>query len=209
VPSLELVATDEDVAVLAARALDNRPEAEQLDALVAAAESDARAQRYGWFIPNVALSYSSGRFGGGPASTTAVTGHRDDLALQLYWQLDALGIGNRARTAEREARLRQVALERDKLRDAIVAEVRAGYAAVQSLQPQLGLADRAVEHASEAYELHRERIYDRQGLPLEAMQAMQTLAAAELARLDLHVAYNIAQLRLHTALGNPVDTRLR
>jgi len=206
VPSLELVATNEDVAALAARALESRPEAEQLDALVAAAESDARAQRYGWFIPNVAFGYSSGQFGGGPGSTIAATGHRDDLGLQFYWQLDALGIGNRARTTEREARFREVALERDKLRDSIVAEVRSGYATVQSLRAQLGLADRAVERASEAYELHRERIFDQQGLPLEAMQAMQTLATAELTRLGLRVSYSVAQLRLHTALGNPANS---
>jgi outer membrane protein TolC len=206
VPQLELVAANEDVTLLATRALEGRPEAAQLDALVAAAESDLSAQRYGWFIPNVGLNYSAGRFGGGPGSTIATTGHRDDLALQLYWQLDAFGIGNRARTAEREAQLRRIGLERDKLRDAIVAEVREGYARVRSLRAQLGLADRAVERAREAYTLHRERIYDQQGLPLEAMQAMQTLATAEVTRLGLGAAYSVAQLRLHPALGNPVPT---
>jgi outer membrane protein TolC len=42
-------------------------------------------------------------------------------------------------------------------------------------------------------------------LPLEALQAMQTLAAAELAQVDVDAAYSLAQLRLHTALGNPID----
>jgi outer membrane protein TolC len=209
VPTLELVATDEQVEPLAARALDGRPEADQLDALVAAAENDLRAQRYGWFIPNVALNYSSGRFGGGPGSAIAATAHRDDLALQLYWQLDAFGIANRARAAEREAQLRRVGLERDKLRDAIVAEVRDGYARVQSLRPQLQLADDIVGRASQAYSLQRERIFDQQGLPLEAMQAMQILATAELTRLGLKVAYSLAQLQLYTALGNPIDAGQR
>ena len=56
-----------------------------------------------------------------------------------------------------------------------------------------------------AYELQRDRIYDQQGLPLEALQAMQTLAGAELAQVDVEAAYSLAQLRLHTALGNPID----
>ena len=44
-----------------------------------------------------------------------------------------------------------------------------------------------------------------QGLPLEAFQAMQLLATAELTQLDTQVGYSLAQLRLHTAIGNPVE----
>jgi outer membrane protein TolC len=202
---LEIFDGNETVEALVAQAVDGRPEAEQLDALVAAAEDDLSAQRYGWFIPNVALSYSSGEFGGGPGSTVANTAHRDDLSLLLYWQFDALGIGNRARVDEKRARLRQASLERDKLRDAIVAEVRRGHARVQSLRQQLTFAAPAVVSARAAYELQRDRIYDQQGLPLEALQAMQALATAELAEIDVETAYGLAQLRLHTAIGNPVD----
>jgi outer membrane protein TolC len=205
VPSLELIGANENAAELAARAIVGRPEVEQLDALVAAAEGELRAQRSGWYIPSVALSYSSGQFGGGAGSTIANTAHRDDLALQLYWQLDALGVGNRARVLEREARARRALLERDKLHDAIVAEIREGYARIQSLRPQLEIAARAAERASQAYSLQRERIYDLQGLPLEAQQAMQTLATAELARLGLEIEYGLAQIRLYTALGNPIE----
>ena len=67
------------------------------------------------------------------------------------------------------------------------------------------VADTAVERATQAYELNRERIYDKQGLPLEALQAMQALATAELARIDALVGYDLAQNRLHTALGNPLE----
>jgi outer membrane protein TolC len=205
VPSLEIFDEEENLEQLVARAIDERPETEQLDALLAAAEDDLTAQRYGWFIPNVALNYSSGDFGGGPGSSIANTGHRDDLSLMLYWQFDALGIGNRARTDEKRARLRQIGFERDKLKDAIVAEVRAGYARVRSLREQLGFAESAVARAQSSYSLQRERIYDQQGLPLEAFQAMQLLVTAELTQLDIQVGYSLAQLRLHTAIGNPVE----
>src|SRR5688572_33031722 len=95
--SIEIFDGNESLEELVAQAVDGRPETEQLDALVAAAEDDLTAQRYGWFIPSVALGYSSGQFGGGPGSTVANTDHRDDLSVLLYWQFDALGIGNRAR----------------------------------------------------------------------------------------------------------------
>jgi outer membrane protein TolC len=205
VPTIEIFDGNESLADLVAQAVDGRPEKEQLDALVAAAEDDLTAQRYGWFIPSVSLGYSSGRFGGGPDSTVANTDHRDDLSLLLYWQFDALGIGNHARIDEKRARLRQTSLERDKLHDTIAAEVRRGYARVQSLRQQRSLTAGAVASARSAYELQRERIYDQQGLPLEALQAMQTLASAELAQVDLEAAFSLAQLRLHTAIGNPID----
>jgi hypothetical protein len=38
---------------------------------------------------------------------------------------------------------------------------------------------------------------------------MQMLVTAELAHLDTVVAYALAQVRLHTALGNPIDTALQ
>src|SRR5882672_398003 len=207
IPALAIFDEQDNLEQLVARAVDGRPETDQLDALRAAAEDDLAAQRYGWFIPNVALNYSSGEFGGGPGSSIASTGHRDDLSLLLYWQFDALGIGNRARADEKRARLREIGLERDKLADAIAAEVRTDYARVRSLREQLAFAGSAVARAQSAYELQRERIYDQQGLPLEAFQAMQVLAAAELARLDTQVGYGVAQIRLHTALGNPVELR--
>ena len=95
-------------------------------------------------------------------------------------------------------------LQRDKLRDAIAAEVRESHARVVSLKRQIELADAAVAHAERAYELNRTRIYDQQGLPLEALQAMQMLASAELGALEARAGLTIAQLRLHTALGNPI-----
>jgi outer membrane protein TolC len=205
IPALELYRGDEPLAPLIERAVSGRPEAEQLDALHAAAEEELKARRYGWFIPGVSLSYSAGEFGGGPGSQIANTDHRDDVSLQLYWQFEGFGFGRRARIDADEARVREIALQRDKLHDAIVAEVREALASTQSRREQLPFANTAVERATQAYELNRERIYDKQGLPLEALQAMQALAAAELAQIDALVGYDLAQIRLHTALGNPLE----
>jgi outer membrane protein TolC len=209
IPPLELYADGQDLERLTDQALDGRPERDQVDALFAAAEDELKAQRYGLFIPRVGIAYSSGDFGGAPGSGIANTAHRDDLALQLYWQFDAFGLGHRTKIEAREAQLREVGLERDKLHDAIIAEVRAAHAGVESRRSQLPLADAAVRHAAQAYELQRNRIYDQQGLPLEAQQAMQALATAELARIEVAVGYDLAQIRLHTALGNPLERTTR
>ena len=203
-PAVEIFSGTEDVAELIARAQDGRPENEQAAALVAAAEGDLAAERYGWFVPSVSLNISAGEFGGGPGSAILNTDDRYDRSLTLYWKFDGLGFGQHARVVERRAQLQELTLQREKLRDAIAAEVRESHARVVSLKRQIELADMAIEHARRAYELNRTRIFDQQGLPLEALQAMQTLASAELGALEVRTGLSIAQLRLHTALGNPV-----
>src|SRR5690606_6177011 len=135
------------------------------------------------------------------------TGDRTDLALTLSWRFDGLGFGHRARTDQKRAQLRRVGLERDRLRDAIAAEVRESYARARSFKQQIELADRAVARAESAYMLNRDRIYDQQGLPLEALQAMQTLAAAEVALVEARAEYSLAQIRLYTALGSPLTSQ--
>jgi outer membrane protein TolC len=203
-PRLTIFSGEEDVAELIARAQEGRPENEQADALLAAAEGDLTAERYGWFVPSVSLSLSAGDFGGGPGSSILNDDNRRDRSLSFYWQFDGLGFGQRARLDEKRAQLRELALQRDKLRDAIAAEVRESHARVVSLQRQIALADEGVAHAQRAYELNRTRIFDQQGLPLEALQAMQLLATAELGALEARAALSVAQLRLHTVLGSPL-----
>jgi outer membrane protein TolC len=203
-PSVDIFTGAEDVAELVAGAQLGRPESEQADALLAAAEGDLSAQRYGWFVPSVSFSWSSGDFGGAPGSSVPSTDKRQDRSLTLYWQFEGLGFGQRARIEEKRAQLQELTLQRDKLRDAIAAEVRESHARVVSLKSQVELADTVVEHAQRAYELNRTRIFDQQGLPLEALAAMQQLANAELGALDARAGLAVAQLRLHTVLGNPL-----
>jgi hypothetical protein len=81
--ALKLYRGDEQAAPLIERAVSGRPEAEQLDALHAAAEEELKARRYGWFIPGVSLSYGAGEFGGGPGSQIANRSSRRPVAAAL------------------------------------------------------------------------------------------------------------------------------
>jgi outer membrane protein TolC len=207
-PALALFSGAEDVAELVARAQDGRPETEQAAALLAAAEDDLTAERYGWFVPSVSLSLSTGQFGGAVGSSIPGTDDRDDRSLTLYWQFKGLGFGQRARLDEKRAQLRELGFQRDRLRDAIAAEVRESHARVVSLRRQVELADVALGHAQRAYELNRTRIFDQQGLPLEALAAMQALANAELSAVEARAGLSVAQIRLHTVLGSPLAGEL-
>ncbi len=204
VPVIEIFSVQENVNELVTQALASRPETQQYDAMIGAAQDGLSAERYGLFIPNVSLNYSSGDFGGAPGSSVDERGHRDDLTLMLYWQFDQLGFANRGRIGEKRAQLRRVEFQKDKVHDAIVAEVRQGYAHVLSLREQMDLSSMAGARAQRAYELNRERIFQNEGLPLEALQAMQALAEIQLMNLEFVVSYSLAQIQLHTALGNPV-----
>jgi outer membrane protein TolC len=204
VPVMEIFSDEENVNELVAQALASRPETQQYDAMIGAAQDGLTAERYGLFIPKFSLNYSSGDFGGAPGSSVDERGHRDDLTLMLYWQFDQFGLGNRGRIQETRAQLRQVELEKDKVHDYIVAEVREGYAHVLSLREQMGLSSMASARAQRAYELNRERIFENEGLPLEAMQSIQVLAEVQLMNLESVAGYSVAQIQLHTALGNPV-----
>lgn len=206
VPVLDIVSEKADVHGLVERAMADRPEDDQAEALVAAADHDLRAERYRLFIPSVSVGYSTGRFGGGTGTSIENTAHRDDLTVLLYWQFDHFGFGNRARIDEKEAVLRRRGLERDKLRDAISAEIEADFARVTSLKAQVQLTQDALTRASDAYASNRRRIYDRQGLPIEALQAMQSYADAEAANVQATADYSVAQMSLYTALGNPLDS---
>ncbi len=206
VPMLEIVSDQADVQQLIDRALADRPETDQAEALVAAADHDLRAEHYRLFIPSVSVGYSTGRFGGGIGTSVEDTARRDDLTVLLYWQFEHFGFGNRARIDEKQAVLRRRGLEREKLRDAIRAEVETDFARVTSLKAQVQLTRDAVARAGDAYALNRRRIYDRQGLPIEALQALQAYAEAQAANVQVTADYSEAQMRLYTALGSPLDS---
>jgi outer membrane protein TolC len=74
---------------------------------------------------------------------------------------------------------------------------------VVSRKKQIAIAAGAVERALGSYRLNRARIHEKQGLPIETLQAIQSLAATRRNYLDAVIDYNQAQFRLYTALGEP------
>ena len=103
-----------------------------------------------------------------------------------------------------KSKLREAeALERQAQTD-IVARVTRAFAQWKSAERQLDLAKNAVTRARNAYQLSRERIYENQGLPLEALQAMKSLAETESMYLEAAANYNIAQLELISSTGQKI-----
>ena len=139
----------------------------------------------GWSTP-VAGTLAAGVFGGGNGISSS-TGLRGDIDLQLLWQFDNLGFGNRARTHQREAERRLAIAELFQVQDRIAAEVAQAFARSQEAARRMELAEQGVKLAVESADKNLaalgqvRRVGDVNQLlvrPQEVLAAMQTLAQA-------------------------------
>jgi outer membrane protein TolC len=205
VAATDLVNPDEPVARMVATALKFRPETRRLQAEVFAASYRLQEEKVKPFLPNVAATYSDYRFAAGQGESIDDRGPRDEITAMIYWKLEGLGFGNAAKAREKQAELRMAELREARLLDNIASEV-AGYRAdVHAQRTRLGIGSKAAGHAKKSYELTSARLEEAQGLPIEALDSIRTLAEARQAEVDAVIDYNIAQHRLLAALGNPVS----
>jgi outer membrane protein TolC len=88
--------------------------------------------------------------------------------------------------------------------DQVASEVAEAYAQVTSRHEQITLAQSGITAAQDSYRRNSERVQDALGLPIEALQAIQSLDAAQRQYVRAVADYNRAQFRLHRALGCPI-----
>ena len=203
VAATHLVNSDESAARLVATALRYRPEAAAMQAEVSAAAHRFTSEKIQPFLPNVAAGYSSYEFAAGRGTGTDRSDSRDEVAALIYWKLDGLGFGNEAATREKRSELALVKLEEERVLDEISFDVTSARAEVIARRSRLPIGSQAASHARRAYELTTERLTQSQGLPIEALASIQTLAEAREAEINAVLDYNIAQHKLLAALGHP------
>jgi outer membrane protein TolC len=203
VAASHLIDPDESAGRLVATALRYRPETEAMRAEVAAAAHRLQGQRISPFLPNVAAGYSSYEFGAGRGVGTDRSDSRDEVAALIYWKLEGLGFGDEAAFREKRSELALVKLEEERVLDEIAFEVTTTRAEVIARRERLPLGAEAAKHALRAYQLTTSRLEQSQGLPIEALASIQTLAEARKAEIDAVLDYNVAQHRLLAALGHP------
>jgi outer membrane protein TolC len=159
-------------------ALMNRPELAENRALVQAALDRVRAAKYRPFLPNVALNYAWGDYGGGPDLNPSLVlppatkggpprvvaqpgfgpsgqlhhvAPRTDLDVSLFWRLQNLGFGNLAEKREQEALHRQALLRQLQVQDRVITQV------VQTLEQVQGWRERL--------SITRTALFDANGAP--------------------------------------------
>jgi outer membrane protein TolC len=222
-PQLQVtfVGLDRPVDELIPIGLVNRPELAAQQALVRAALEQLRQERIRPLVPSVLLRGAStpvtgtlagGYFGGGLNDNLSHFGARSDFDVQVLWQLDNLGFGNRARVNERRAEHQLAVLEAFRLQDRVAAEVAQAYAQVQEAVPRLREAEGEVKDAVYSATENLRGVLETRRVgkldvlvirPQEAVAAIQALFNAYADYYGAVADFNRAQFRLYRALGQP------
>src|SRR5262249_54462669 len=103
----------------------------------------------GWSTP-VTGTLAAGYFGGGINSFVGNGGMREDFDLQLLWQLNNLGFGNRGAIHQRAEERRLAIIELFRLQDRVAADVAQAYAQAQLAAQRVEIAGRGVELATQS-----------------------------------------------------------
>ena len=131
---------------------------------------------------------------------------RSDIDALLVWQVRNLGFGTEAARREQCSRYRQAVLRSGQVQDLIAAEVKQAWSEVEAARQQIELTRRMLETANEVYDRNIARIRGLEGLPLEAIQALDAVASARRSHLSAVIGFNQAQLRLLRAVGQPLES---
>ncbi|MBI1314086.1 TolC family protein [bacterium] len=202
---IELVASEPTLQSLVATGLSSRPEVGEQSELVAAACERLQREQFAPLMPSVLLGLSYGGFGGGTGSTISSFSNKTDFALSAVWEIRNLGLGDRAAQAAARAQIDQERFAEIQLLDRISREIVEARTQVRSRHRQIETARHAVEAAQQSYSRNRERVNEGQGLPIEFLQSLQALDQSRREYLRSVTDYNVAQFRLHHALGWPAD----
>ncbi|HKI31393.1 MAG TPA: TolC family protein [Gemmataceae bacterium] len=222
-----LIAPDRSVDELIGLALTSRPELAAQQALVRATLERLRAERLRPLIPSVLLRGAStsvtgtlagGYFGGGINDKMSNFGGRLDIDVQVLWEFQNLGFGNRARVEERKAENRVSVLELFRLQDRVAAEVAQAHAQLESAAARLAEAEAGLRDAVDSANKNLEGMGLTKSTgkgpdaltllvirPLEAVASVQALAQAYADYYGAIGDYNRAQFRLYRALGAPAQ----
>jgi outer membrane protein TolC len=218
-----LIEPDSPVDGLIPIALTSRPELASQQSLVQATLAQLRLEKIRPLVPSVLLrgastnpagTLAAGAFGGGRDERIGDFGARSDFDVQILWELQNLGLGNRARVRERRAEHELSHLELFRIQDRIAAEVAQAHAQVQSAAARVAEAEAGVKDAIDSLDKNVEGMRQLKGAgnvvifinrPQEVVAALQALSQAY---NDYYVAigdYNRAQFRLYRDLGYPAQ----
>jgi outer membrane protein TolC len=220
---VNLVDLGRSVDELIVMGLTNRPELASVQAQVQATLAALRQEKARPLVPSVLLrgwstpvtgTLAVGTFGGGKNGQLDNFGYRGDIDVQLLWQFDNLGFGNRGRVHQRTAENRLAVIELFRIQDRVAAEVAAFYAQAGLAAKRVEIAERGVRLSLDSVEKNLAGLGQtrRSGelivlivRPQEAVAAVQALAQAYSDYYGAVADANRAQFRLYRAIGQPAQ----
>ena len=209
VAPIDLVSLAPTVQEMVAIGLSSRPETGEHSQLVAAACERLQREKYAPLLPSMLLGLSYGGFGGGVGDSISNFNDRLDLDVSAVWEIRNFGRGEAAAREVAQAQIEQARYREIETMDRISREIVEARSQVKSRHRQIETAQAAVNAARQSYTRNRQRINEGQGLPIEFMQSLQALDQAQREYLRSVTDYNVAQFRLHHALGWPSDVAVK
>ena len=155
-----------------------------------------------------------GIFGLGPNGSLNQWKGRDDVSIQLMWQLENFGIGNLARIKQQRGNESRAMIDLRKAQDMVAADVTRAQARVQSAAARVLQADRALRTGIITFNGHLEGLEQTRRLenvlvltfrPQEAVYSLELLNVAFDEYFTTVAEYNRAQFDLFHALGYPAQ----
>jgi outer membrane protein TolC len=205
VAPINLVSLQPTVQEMVAIGLSSRPEVGENSQLVAAACERLEREKYAPLLPSMLLGLSYGGFGGGVGDTVGNFNDRLDVDVSAVWEIRNLGRGDAAARDVAQSQVAQARYREIETMDQISREIVEARSQVKSRKRQIDTSRSAVSTAQTSYTRNRQRINEGQGLPIEFLQSLQALDQAQREYLRSVTDFNIAQFRLHHALGWPSD----
>jgi outer membrane protein TolC len=201
-------------------ALTNRPEVASRRALVQAAEQRIRREKARPLLPLVALNgfqsagmlIQGGVFAIGPNSSMNQWRGRDDVSIQLVWQLENFGLGNLARIKAQRGQESRAVIDLRDTQDMVAADVTRAQARVQAAAARVLQADRSLRTAIITFNGQLEGLGQTRRLgnvlvltfrPQEAVYSLEQLNVSFNEYFATVSDYNRAQFELFHALGYP------
>jgi outer membrane protein TolC len=194
-----------DVNTTPARLLDdalaNRPELQQSQALIAAAEQARRGALYGPLVPTLGMQFGVGHLEGRPDGVASSGGATGDRMVGLSWRIGPGGLFDLGRIRASNSKLLAAQLSEMKVRDEVSRQVVESHTRVQSLFEQVRVARLNMTSATETLRLSRERKELGVGTVLEDIQAQQEVVRARSDYINAVTELNQEQYGLMRAVG--------
>jgi outer membrane protein TolC len=218
---IALVPCDGPLDELVAVGLMQRPELAEDRATIATALARWRQAKYEPLIPSLQAFYWGGDFTGrtdqmtppAPGGSFSAAGGRNDVMVQLSWEIKNGGLGNLFQSRERNAQYNIAKLRLVETQARVAAEVTAAAKMVRSQERTLTDAQVGVRNAETLWRRLRDLAFGvgmpaRQFDPIQPLLAEQALRQARMQYLTEVIEYNRYQFRLYWALGQPPQCAL-
>jgi outer membrane protein TolC len=186
---------------LVRQSVEARPEIKGMEFRVKAAESAVTLARSGWY-PQIYLSGNYYYARPNQRIVPTVDEFKDTWDVGISVSLDIWNWGTTVhQTNEAQAQLAEAKDVMGQLEDAIHLEVTQSYLNVNESGQRIGVADQAVQEASENYRITNEKFKAGLALNSDLLDAEAGLLQAKWSHIQAMVDHELAQARLRRAVG--------